>query len=238
MAGGDGNDTFVVGSGADNLDGGAGDDVFLGWGGVFVDDTLQGGSGYDRIVNPGTGGNLVLSNFGPNNGIEEIDGTPGQSAQKIVGTDGNDSLDFSRTLLSGIGTVDARGGNDTVVASGLTAGLYYEGGVGDDVLVSGSVLDKLDGGGGNDTFRYLVAPSGSGDVIDDFQKGRDKVDLSALGVVKFGAPPTSGIGTWASAARLGNNTVVTVHFSNGTTMTITLTGFTGTLDASSFVLAS
>jgi hypothetical protein len=32
--------------------------------------------------------------------------------------------------------------------------------------------------------------------------------------------------------------VVTVHFSDGTTMTITLAGFTGSLGASDFVLAS
>ena len=237
LCGGDGSDTFVAGNGTDTLDGGAGDDVFLGWGGVFVGDVLQGGTGYNRIVNPGNGGNLTLTNFGPSNGIEEIDGSPCQSNQEIVGTDGNDMLDFSQTKLIGIGTIDAKGGNDYLVASLLTPGLYYEGGAGDDTLVSGSAADKMDGGGGNDTFRYLVDLSGNGDVIDDFQKNRDQIDLSALGVTQFGSPPPSGDGAWVSAARLGNNTVLTVHFQDGTTATLTLTGFTGTLTDSDFECA-
>ena len=160
-----------------------------------------------------------------------------QSFQEIVGTDGNDILDFSQTKLVGIDTIDAKGGNDYIVASILTPGLYYEGGAGDDTLVSGSAADKMDGGGGDDVFQYLVEPERKRGRDRRLPEDRDQLDLSALGVTQFGSPPSSGTGAWASAARSGNNTVVTVHLHDGTTMTLTLTGFTGPLSASDFNFA-
>jgi Ca2+-binding RTX toxin-like protein len=95
VTGGSGDDTLVGGSGADDLDGGDGDDVFLGWGGVFVDDVLRGGAGYDWVINPGLDGGLVLAYFGPDLGIDEIVGAAGFADQHIDGTSGQNVLDFS-----------------------------------------------------------------------------------------------------------------------------------------------
>lgn len=237
ISGGDGNDILIGSRGANTLSGDAGDDVFLGWGSTFVNDILQGGPGYDRIVNPAGGDQLILDNFGPGLSIEEIDGTPRQMDQQVTGTNGNNTLDFSQTKLRGISTIDGNGGNDLIVASSITRGLSYTGSDGDDTLVSGSGADRLEGGGGKDIFRYEHAVSGSGLVINDFREDHDRIDLSALGVKYFAsAPPTDGT-AWVSATRSGFNTILTIHFPDGTTMEITLRWFGRTLDATDFILA-
>ena len=231
VEGGDGNDTLEGGAGADNLSGGSGNDTFLGWRDDFVNDLLQGGAGDDRIDNPETSGDLTLSNFGPLLSIEEIAGASCTSIQRILGTDGNDVIDFSLTRLTNISYVDARGGNDTVVASDLTPGMEYRGGDGNDTLVGGSGVDRLDGGSGNDVFRYKLGPSGSQDQITGFRKDQDKIDLSSLTGVRFAN---------LSFTRSGTDTVISIALPpelGGGVRTIRLKGFTSTLSASDFLFA-
>ena len=229
VEGGDGNDTLEGGAGADNLSGGSGDDTFLGWGDIFANDSLQGGTGGDRIVNPGTSGDLTLSSFGPLVGIEEIAGASCTSIQRVLGTDGNDVIDFSLTRLTNIAYVDARGGNDLVIASDLTPGMEYRGGDGNDTLVGGSGVDRLDGGSGNDVFRYKLGPAASQDQIAGFRKDQDKIDLSSLAGVRFSD---------LSFARSGTDTVISIALPpelGGGVRTIRLKGFTSTLSVSDFL---
>ena len=56
----------------------------------------------------------------------------------VIGTADHQTLDFSNVAFSGIGVVDALGGNDTISTSDLTDGQAYRGGAGNDSFVLGS----------------------------------------------------------------------------------------------------
>ncbi|NML93823.1 calcium-binding protein [Novosphingobium olei] len=61
-----------------------------------------------------------------------------------------------------------------------------DGGAGRDLIVGNGGKDILTGGAGGDFFKFNVGDSGIGgnnrDIINDFQTGLDKIDLTALGV--------------------------------------------------------
>lgn len=148
LTGNIGNDTFVGGFGNDVLDGQGGNDVFN----VGVKDgadSITGGDGYDKIVATANNVAIGLSFIA---GIEEIN-AGGFVPVSIVGTIGDDILDFSTTLLVGIGSINGGAGNDTITGS-----------VDGDVINGGGGHDMLSGGGGDDTF--LVG----------FQAGFDRFD--------------------------------------------------------------
>lgn len=64
-------------------------------------------------------------------------------------------------------------GNDVLTDSSGNDRL--DGGRGRDVLIAGRNIDQLLGGGGNDTF---VLATGAGNaVVEDFQTGRDQLNL-------------------------------------------------------------
>jgi hypothetical protein len=109
------------------------------------------------------------------------------------------SLSAAETLVfNGLAETDGRfvihggGGADTLVGGAL--GDFLIGGAGndllfglggDDFLVGDAGADQLRGGFGGDTFRFLTASdsgtaAGASDRIVDFQKGHDKIDLSAI----------------------------------------------------------
>ena len=155
--------------------GGKGDDVYL------VDS-----SGDLVIENAGEGSDLVRSgvSYTLSANVENLEliwsswvnGTGNALANKITGNSGNNvlsGLDGNDILDGGAGndTLDGGNGNDTLV-----------GGLGNDVLMGGSGADTMTGGSGNDTFVFkalsdstVAAP----DTITDYAKG-DKLDLSAI----------------------------------------------------------
>ncbi|WP_176727220.1 calcium-binding protein, partial [Nostoc sp. KVJ20] len=92
----------------------------------------------------------------------------------IVGTNNNDNL----VGTSGNDTIQGLNGNDSL--SGLG---------GNDRLSGGEGNDTLYGGAGKDQF-VLENFSGSGfvqdlDIVTDFKKGEDKIDLSTIGISDF-----------------------------------------------------
>nr|MDZ8019262.1 M10 family metallopeptidase C-terminal domain-containing protein [Nostoc sp. SerVER01] len=92
----------------------------------------------------------------------------------ILGTNSNDNL----VGTSGNDTIQGLNGNDTL--SGLG---------GNDQLSGGAGSDTLSGGAGNDQFVFeyfdnsVVAKEQ--DIVIDFQKGQDKIDLRTLGISDF-----------------------------------------------------
>jgi Ca2+-binding RTX toxin-like protein len=103
---------------------------------------------------------------------------------ELFGTNGNDSIDG----LAGNDTIYGYAGIDTLT-----------GGDGDDILVGGAGKDTLVGGAGADRFvyeRWTESTSGANrDTILDFQRGSDKIDLSAAGDFTFiGSKAFTGIG--------------------------------------------
>lgn len=154
-----GNDTLKGGNGEDQLFGGNGDD-FLdgGWG----KDTLDGGSGIDTAdFSYASGG--YLFDLPKNN----VNGESIRNIENIIGTQGNDTIigdDVDNKFKGG-------NGNDQLYG--------YEG---NDILAGGTGINDLWGGEGNDIF---VMDTGGVQVIKDFQRGIDKIDMADSQVNKI-----------------------------------------------------
>ncbi len=74
-------------------------------------------------------------------------------------------------------------GDDTL--NGLTGADKMTGGTGNDTLIGGQGADVMDGGIGKDVFVYGVAFEADlatlgGDIINGFQHGQDRIDVSDL----------------------------------------------------------
>lgn len=165
LHGGSGNDMIIGGGGNDVIDGHTGADELSGSGGddaFFVDhlDTIDGGSGYDRIY---VRGYSADTNF--DLGAASIEYASGSVANdtfnaasstvtvKLIGRTGND------TLIGGSADDQLYGGtgNDTLV-----------GGAGNDILNASQGADSLSGGAGDD--RIFI------DSDDTFIDGGDGYD--------------------------------------------------------------
>lgn len=105
------------------------------------------------------------------------------SIEKLIGSKYNDTLSGNSLANSLSGST----GND--VLRGAAGNDVLNGGSGDDLLVGGTGLDQLTGGSGKDRFDFnsigeSLANSrvrGDGpDVITDFTRGQDKIDLSTI----------------------------------------------------------
>jgi Ca2+-binding RTX toxin-like protein len=99
-----------------------------------------------------------------------LNGAATNANDELFGTAGNDSIN----ALAGNDKVYGYAGNDTI-----------DGGDGNDLIVGGRGRDTLTGGAGADRFvieSFQDSTPGAGrDAILDFQKGSDKIDISALG---------------------------------------------------------
>jgi len=182
MTGLAGNDTLIGGAGADTLIGGEGRDILDGGGGANL---LEGGPGDDRYVvhasddritgevgySQGGGIDTVESWISyaltPNleilrlNGEGDLNGSGTSAPEVLVGNPG-------RNILSG------GGGADRIVAKAE-----------DDTLIGGGGRDELVGDAGADTFVFqAVTDSLPGqaarDFINGFDRGSDRIDLSAI----------------------------------------------------------
>jgi Ca2+-binding RTX toxin-like protein len=188
-----GDDTLVGGSGNDFLNGDTGnDDLFGGIGNDFLNggtdsDVINGGTGVDTIdyITFHTGVNVNLLTGTTNDGtgtdtliaIENVRGSLlddeifGNQAGNFL--EGNVGADFL-SANGGADTVTGGSGKDTIL-----------GGSGSDKIHGDGGADTLTGGSGADTFVYSSASDSrigffSHDVIKDFEKGLDKIDVSAI----------------------------------------------------------
>ncbi|MEB3350864.1 MAG: calcium-binding protein, partial [Cyanobacteriota bacterium] len=140
LDGGDDGDTYLVsGAGPDWLEGVP--YSFQGFD-TYAD---SGSSGSDVIRAEGFGAvDIGLRNFSAASGIEQIrNATEGGAVVRLLGNWQANLLDFSATeLVGGPFRIDAWGGKDTVVGTALS-----------DDIRGGQDDDRLDGGGGGDTYR-------------------------------------------------------------------------------------
>ena len=133
------------GSGDDTLSGAAGDDIFDYLGSASGRDSVDGGSGYDRLRASADDAVIGIRSI---TGVEAIDGN-GFANVTLQLTSGNDTLDLNAVTMTGITAIVAGAGNDII-----------RGSTGDDrFLVSGQGqgLDDIDGGAGQD--RILAGAS-------------------------------------------------------------------------------
>lgn len=144
-------------------------------------------------------------------------------AQSLTGTSYNDDL------FGGAG-------NDILVGGKGNDRLF--GDVGDDRLIGGPGDNTLSGGAGNDVFVLDMPPTWntSHQIIADFTKGQDRIDVSALGISSLAtAMVLATTRTGASGAAL---TDITVRGENTDSIVVTLAGTRDSLGSGDFIFAS
>src|SRR5690606_12713706 len=177
-----GNDVIFGHAGDDDIFGGSGRDMLYGDDGA---DRILGGDD-DDFINGGAGNDTVFGGNGDDWIVaEQGDGNDTYFGDDMVGGSGIDTLDMSAitaniTIDLGNGTMhrgsvsSAQTGTDTIWGIENAVG-----GSGDDLIIASNAVNVLDGGGGNDVFRFLSADHADGDTIIDFRPG-DKIDLSFM----------------------------------------------------------
>ena len=199
-------DAFDGGDGNDTLDLTANNDA------VFLDDMIS--------KNPSAQGNRLF-------GVETIDGGGGNdiidlSSNRFAygdatlnGGNGNDVLwgnDGNDTLNGGTGDDNLQGGRGNDTLSGGGGNDIIKGYHGNDLMIGGKGADVMIGGVGNDQFIFTdLADSTDSetDIILDFIRGEDKINLSSLGFDSV----TEGQGSNSSAHGIeyhfeGGNTII------------------------------
>lgn len=188
LTGGLGDDHLSGGAGNDNLDGGDGYDHMYGGNG---DDWMSGGAGNDYMEgNAGndcmTGGDGNDTMYGDSNYYNgemraiEVGGDDrmlgGNGDDNMFGGAGNDKMNGE----AGDDNVYGDNGNDLVAGGAGNDNVY--GGNGDDIVRGGMGEDTLYGGAGCDVFAFCAVELDCGDVIADFETGRDadQIDLSHI----------------------------------------------------------
>lgn len=162
-----GNDAIEGRGGSDKLDGGEGNDSVIGGDG---NDTVNGGEGND-LVSGDAGFDIVHGG----NGNDKVYG--GADGDYLFGDDGDDFMNGQ----SGDDLMSGGNGNDQMYGS--AGNDYMTGGLGNDMLDGSSGRDFLIGGGGADSFVFRSVGDSlntNPDVINDFQYGIDKMDVSFI----------------------------------------------------------
>jgi Ca2+-binding RTX toxin-like protein len=173
LSGGIGRDTLVGGSGDDDLHGGEQGDMLDGGEGG---DRMAGGSGNDTYIVDDEG-DVVVENGGRRDHVRT-------SLSDYVLPDSVENLTFTGdSAARGIGNSAA---NQII---GTVKGDHLSGLAGADRLTGGLGKDILIGGGGADIFVFAAADSRPGgsvrDVIQDFERGVDRIDLASVGDISF-----------------------------------------------------
>lgn len=167
-------------SSANTLSGTNGNDIINGYGG---NDNISGNAGDDVI--DGGAGNDVL-NGGTNTALGDTV-TYASSTGAVTVT-----LASTRSQSTGSGGADSLSGFENLTGSdfddrltGNSGANVITGGKGNDVVTGGGGVDQINGGAGSDTFDFnSISETGNSatarDVIIDFEKGLDRIDLSTI----------------------------------------------------------
>ncbi|WP_114952115.1 M10 family metallopeptidase C-terminal domain-containing protein [Sphingosinicella terrae] len=218
--GGSGDDLIIGNATVNLLDGGAGFDT-VSYQGAKAGVTIQ------VAINRGTGGDAAGDRYV---NIEAYEGSHfadtlqgGNGGDTLSGLGGNDMLiggNESDTLDGGADNDTLDGGNHDDVLDGgdgndvLNGGNHFDqlfGGAGNDTLNGGNHNDVLNGGAGDDVLTggnhndvFAFTDLGGTDVITDFRRGQDKIDLSGLDAVNGGSDDSfSWIGSGAFSGSAG-----------------------------------
>lgn len=167
LNGNGGNDSLLGDAGNDTLSGGAGNDILMGGVG---NDILNGGAGIDWAYY-----NTATARVTVNLGVGAAQNTGGAGIDTLIGMENllGSRFDDILTGNASANRLSGGAGNDTLI-----------GGAGNDILTGDAGKDRLSGGAGNDIFDFNAVsesmPGLNRDVIIDFVRGSDKIDLSTI----------------------------------------------------------
>ncbi|MCZ8183888.1 MAG: M10 family metallopeptidase C-terminal domain-containing protein [Beijerinckiaceae bacterium] len=168
-------DVIIGGDGNDTLNGGNGDDLFRYEDASEGFDNVNGGAGHDILEATAPGVTIGLSAIA---GIEAIYGF-GDTV--ILGSSAANTFDFSAVTITG-SAINGGGGHDTITGTADYDMIY--GGTGNDRLSGYLGSDTLQGDTGADVFDFNSIGDSNAtygeDVIVDFLRGTDKIDVSTI----------------------------------------------------------
>jgi Ca2+-binding RTX toxin-like protein len=227
MQGGDGNDVFLIASGADHPDlesigGGAGINVIR-----FTSET----PGDELVLSASTVQQVVIGNAaGVFTGTTALDliASNSESALAIIGNNGANVV-VGTTFAD---VITGNGGDDDL--NGNSGNDLVSGGAGNDTLRAGSGIDTLAGGAGNDTYVDVNPEAGPDKTIvsETLNMGTDTVQTAfsyILGayvenLLLLGAENVNGTGNTLNNVLTGNSGA---NILNGMAGNDTLTGGLG-----------
>jgi Ca2+-binding RTX toxin-like protein len=167
-SGGAGDDEVHCGSGNDLLFGNTGSDLLFGDDG---NDTIEGGAGDDQAWG-GAGNDTVLATA--NDGNDRYWGDVGVDTLDYSVATGNLTVDLGNGFMGRGSVSGSTTGNDTFFGFE-----NFIGGSGHDVITASDTANIIDGGLGEDRFRFTSAAAADGDIIYGFRPG-DTIDFSAI----------------------------------------------------------
>lgn len=182
----DGPDQIQAGQGPTTFFGLDGDDIFIGSQtadlifGDDGDDRLFGESG-DDYIDAGAGNDLVFGGTGDDTFIARI----GDGDDVYHGDAGSDTIDMSAItadITANLGTGFMMRGSVSSAQTGSDVLWSVENiitGSGNDIITASRAMNIMDGGEGDDVFRFHSTADADGDIIYGFQPG-DKIDLSQI----------------------------------------------------------
>ncbi len=218
LAAGIGNDYLDGENGADALYGEDGNDTLIG-GADFVTDILVGGAGDDILRGASGLGDYDLMDGGAGNDTYYVD-TPDDLTFEAVGG-GTDTVRANITgagyyLFANADNLILEGstpfgvGNELAnTLTGNAIGNYLLGGAGDDVLNGMGGNDVLFGQAGADTFRFSGVVGQ--DVIGDFQRGSDRIDVSQYFNNFTAVASRLGVNNGTSFIDLGGGNLIVIN---------------------------
>lgn len=175
--------TNGIGNALDNLiKGNAGNNILDG---QLGNDTMVGGLGDDTYIVDAI--NDVVDEITNGGGFDLVKA----SVSYMLG------LNQEVLKLTGSDMIDGFGADDANILMGNSNSNVLGGGGGDDRLSGGLGADFLIGGGGGDVFAFQRLrdsrlASEKRDVISDFVKGEDRIDVSAIDAIKGGTDNAFG----------------------------------------------
>jgi Ca2+-binding RTX toxin-like protein len=164
----------VFGGGqADVIYGDAGADRILGEGG---NDLINAGAGDDAVFG-GAGNDLIVAETGDGNDVyfgDDSDGGTGIDTLDMSAATANVTVNLGSGPLSNGTASSSQTGHDTIW--GIE---NVNTGSGHDTITASNAVNVINGGAGNDTFKFTSASAADGDTILGFEPG-DRLDLTAI----------------------------------------------------------
>ncbi|GEM_PF-2166319 len=213
LTGGTGDDTFRPGSGIDTIHGGGGDDTINMMNNFTAADTIDGGTGTNKLlldgfysgVNAVTFGSTTMTNIqilelgaGHDYSLTfDVSNVAAGASLTIRGDTlgAGDKMTIDGSALGATSTlvIDAGGGPNTLI--GGAGNDIIRGGTGVDHITGGGGADLIYGGGGNDVFIYNFASESTSttyDSIKDFDAMSDRFQIVGWAVNAINAEVTTG----------------------------------------------